>query len=104
MDGNLQYLDAPTNEDAKIIVAPHISKPLYHAFDDTQVSSISSLSCYIKGNCLGPEPVQRKIAKSNSKPKRYIPLSQRTKTLKDLKCHVDEIDEIAVNNVKYKQE
>lgn len=103
-DGNLQYIDAPINEDAKIIVSPPTPKPLYHRFDETEVSSISSLSCYIKGNCLGPEPIQGKSRKVNLKPKRFIPLSERTKTLKDLKCHVDEIDEIDVNNVKYKQE
>jgi hypothetical protein len=103
-DGNLQYIEAPINEDAKIIVSPHTPKTLYHAFDETEVSSISSLSCYIKDNCLGPEQIQGKSRKVNLKPKRFIPLSERTKTLKDLKCHVDEIDEIAVNNVKYKQE
>lgn len=103
-DGNLQYIESPINEDAKIIVSPHTPKTLYHAFDETEVSSISSLSCYIKDNCLGPEPIQGKSRKVNLKPKRFIPLSERTKTLKDLKCHVDEIDEIAVNNVKYKQE
>lgn len=103
-DGNLQYIEAPINEDAKIIVSPHTPKTLYQAFDDTEVSSISSLSCYIKDNCLGPEPIQGKSRKVNLKPKRLIPLSERTKTLKDLKCHVDERDEIDVNNVKYKQE
>jgi hypothetical protein len=103
-NGNLQYIEAPMNEGAPIVVAPHTSKTLYHAFDETEVSSVSSLSCYIKDNCVGPEPIQGKSRKVNSKPKRFIPLSKRTKTLKDLQCHVDEIDEIDVNNVKYKQE
>ena len=106
IDGNFQYIERVVNEDSRIIVSPYISpqtpKTLYHAFDETEVSSISSLSCYIKNNCLGPEPIQLKSKKVNSKPKRFIPLSQRTKTLKDLECHVDEMDEIDVHNVNYR--
>lgn len=104
MDGNLQYLETPINEDARIIVAPHTPKMLYHTLDEAEVSSIDSWRCYMKDNCLGPESIQRKGAKSNLKDKRLIPLNERTKTLEDLKCNVGEIDEIAVNNVKYKED
>lgn len=100
--GNLQYIEI-TNDDAPIIVAPSIgeTKTLYQEFDETKVSSITSLSCYVRDNCLGPESIRRE---SNFKTTRLIPLSERTKTLKDLKSDIDEVDIIDVNNVNYKQE
>lgn len=102
ISGDLQYIETPINDDAPIIVAPHTSKILYHEFDETKASSLTSLSCYVRGNCLGPESIQRR---SPSKSTRFVPLSQRTKTLSDLKeSSVNEIDEIDVNNVNYKQE
>ena len=101
IQGNFQYIETVTNDDAPIVVTPLISKTLYQEFDETKVSSFTSLSCYVRDNCLGPESIQRK---SNLKTKKFIPLSKRTKTLNDLKCHIDEIDAIDINNVKYKQE
>lgn len=103
-DSSLQYLEAPINEDAKIIVSPYTPKTLYHAVDETEVSSISSLKCYVNDNCLGPEPIRGNSRKINLQRKKFIPLNERTKTLKDLKYPIEEIDAIDVNNVKYKQE
>lgn len=95
----LQYIETTINNDAPIIVTPHISKLLYYEFDETKISSFTSLSRYVGGNCPGPEWIQRK---SLLKTKIFVPLSERTKTLKDLKSHVDEIDVIDVDIVKYK--
>jgi len=95
MDSGLQYIETIINNDAPIIVAPHTSKLLYHEFDETNLLSFSSWSCYIRGNCLGPESIQRK---SLLKSKRFVPLSERTKTLKDLKSPIN------VDNVRYKEE
>jgi hypothetical protein len=96
----LQYIETINKNDAPVIVAPHISKPLYHKFDETEVSLRTSLNCYIRGNCLGPEPVKRK---GISEAKRFVPLSERTKTIKDLKYPADETDIIDINSVKYRQ-
>lgn len=101
IDYSSQYMETIINNDAPIILATHISKPLYQKFDETEVSSFTSLKCYVRDNCLGPEPIQRK---SNLKTKRFVPLNERTKTLKDLKSDVSEMDAIDVSNVKYKQE
>lgn len=101
IEGDFQYIETIIDDNAPIIVAPHTGKTLYHEFDETKVSSFRSLSCYLRDNCLGPEQVQRK---SNLKPKRFVPLKERTKTLKDLKSHIDEMDAIDVNAVKLKQE
>ena len=100
IDGKFQYIEAPSNDEAKIIVAPHTPKLLFQEFDETEVSSIDSWRCYFNDNC--PGPLQRKSTKLKLKPKKYIPLSQRTKTFKDLRGPVNEIDEIDVNNVNYK--
>jgi len=98
-----QYIETIVNDndDPPIIVAPHTDKLLYHEFDETKVPLFSNLRCYVKDNCLGPKLIQRR---TNLKTKRFVPLSERTKTLKDLKCHINEIDEIDVNDVEYKQE
>jgi hypothetical protein len=103
IDGNLPYIEAPIHKDDKVIVElepnPNTRKILYHAFDENKVSSIDKLKCYLKSNCLGPEPRQRR---HHFKPKRFIPLSERTKTLKDLKSPINERDEIDINNVNFK--
>ena len=110
IDGNLQYIEAPINknnkinEDGAVIVAPHTPKPLYYALEETEISTIENFNCYMKGNCLGPEIKERKPITNTLKSKKFIPLSQRTKTLKDLKSQINEIDEIDVNNVNYVQE
>ena len=99
--GNLQYIETVIKKDAPIIVAPHTSTPLYHELDETEISSFTSLKRYFRDNCLGPESVQ---GKNHLKTKRFVPLRERTKTLKDLKSDIDEIDAIDVNNVNYKQQ
>ena len=101
IQGSLQYIETVINDDAPIIIAPHTGKLLYYEVDETKVSSFTSLSCYVRDNCLGPESIQRK---SNLKTKRFVPLSKRTTTLKDLKSHINEMDAIDVNNVRYKQD
>jgi hypothetical protein len=98
--GGLQHIETIVNNDAPIIVAPYSDKPIYYEFDETKASSFPSFSCYMKGNCLGPERIQRKGV---SKTRRFIPLSERTKTLKDLNSHVEETNLIDVNSLEYKQ-
>jgi len=101
IQSNLQYIETNT-DDAPIIVAPSTSEPktLYQEFDETKVSSFTSLRCYVRDNCLGPESIKRK---SNSQTNRFVPLNKRTKTLKDLQCPIDVTDEIDIENVKYKE-
>lgn len=99
IQGSLQYIETVINEDAPVIVAPHTNQMLYYEYEETQSSPFTSLSCYARGNCLGPPLIKRT---KNFKTTRYIPLSQRTKTLKDLTGHIDEIDAIDVDHVKYK--
>lgn len=101
IQGSLQYIETPINDDALIIVAPPKSKPLYVEVDETKVSLSTSLKCYIRNNCLGPESIQKN---NKLKTKRWVPLSQRTKTLKDVQSDIDKTDAIDVNSVKYKQE
>ena len=104
IDQNSQYIETIV----KIIVAPQTDKLLYHKFDETKISSFDNFRCYVKENFLGPESIKRKInikqKRTNLKSKRFIPLSQRTKTLRDLKTPINEVDEIDINNVNYKQD
>ena len=57
----------------------------------------------MRDNCLGPDSIAKNNRKLPLKSKKFIPLSERTKTLQDLQGSVNEIDEMDVNNVKYKQ-
>ena len=111
VDSNLQYIETNVDkrEEAKIIIAtytdePDRPKPLYHAFDETEVSSINNFNGYVRRDCLGSELIQRLNSKKDFKSKKFVPLSQRTKTLEDLKSPVNEIDDIDVNNIRYKQD
>lgn len=119
IEGNLQYIGRVANDnDPPIIVAPTKNKPeiVYQKFDESEISSFTSLRCYVEQNCLGSEPIQRKSSfyrkspfKANigtqTKNKKYVPLSQRTKTLKDLPpyTHIDAVDAIDVENIKFKE-
>ena len=89
-----------------VIVAPDTHKPLplYHEFDETKSSSLNSVRRYISEYCLGSELGQQKILQGNSNSKRWVPLSQRTKTWDDIKSPINQADEIAVNSVRYKKE
>ena len=61
---------------------------MYYPVDKTKdlVSVPTSLKCYIKKNCLGSEFTQKKPI---LKGKKLIPLSQRTKTLRDIKSPIN---------------
>ena len=112
LQDNAQYIETLVKDDAPIIVAPHTSKPLYYEFEETPYTS---LKCYIQDNCLGPNTIPEKLPKhrkffrnsktksTQSTKKKWVPLSQRTKTLKDLKSPIDDVDAIDLKNVKYKQ-
>jgi hypothetical protein len=101
IQGSSQYIETVINDDAPIIVAPpHTSKLVYHEFDQTKVSSYTTMSCYVRDNCLGPETIKRR---NHSKPSKFVPLEERTKTLEDLKFPLDDLDAIDVNSINYKQ-
>lgn len=101
IEGNLQYVEQIADKNAPIIISSYKNKLLYQEFDETKLSSSQNLQCFMRKNCLGTESIQ---IKENSKNKVYIPLKERTKTLSDLKSPIDEMHEIDIKKVKYKQE
>ena len=100
-EGNFQYIETTIVEDSPIIIAPslHTPKLLYQAVDETDSSLYNNVNCFIQNNCLGPEPIKRR---PRIKDKRLIPLSERTKTLADVKTPIDEVHEITLENIKLK--
>ena len=106
-----QYIETMSNQEAPVIVTPAITnpKPLYHKFEDEQIS-YNSLTCsakdymkqFVKKNDLGPDSIEPKTRQRHFKKSKFVPLSQRTKTLRDLHSPINEVDEIDVNSVNYK--
>lgn len=92
----MKYVKTPIEEDETIIITPETNygrnKQLFLELDENEASSFTDFTCYVRGNCLGPEskpsklfekvvdPGERKLKILNTK--RDIPLHRKNKNVK----------------------